>query len=48
MLANISKEIKLLPDHLLKTPSVRLVQYMQSLQDIMEFKEKDADDEKVT
>uniref|UniRef100_A0A673Y907 Protein-serine/threonine kinase n=1 Tax=Salmo trutta TaxID=8032 RepID=A0A673Y907_SALTR len=49
-LANIMKEIKLLPDHLLKTPSVRLVQswYMQSLQDIMEFKEKDADDEKVT
>uniref|UniRef100_A0A8C7R2R5 Protein-serine/threonine kinase n=1 Tax=Oncorhynchus mykiss TaxID=8022 RepID=A0A8C7R2R5_ONCMY len=49
-LANIMKEINLLPDNLLKTPSVRLVQswYMQSLQDIIEFKEKDADDEKVT
>uniref|UniRef100_A0A6Q2Y2J3 Protein-serine/threonine kinase n=1 Tax=Esox lucius TaxID=8010 RepID=A0A6Q2Y2J3_ESOLU len=49
-LANIMKEINLLPDNLLKTPSVRLVQswYMQSLQDIIEFREKDADDEKVT
>lgn len=49
-LANIMKEINLLPDNLLKTPSVRLVQswYMQSLKDIIEFKEKDADDEKVT
>uniref|UniRef100_A0A8C8K7V6 Protein-serine/threonine kinase n=1 Tax=Oncorhynchus tshawytscha TaxID=74940 RepID=A0A8C8K7V6_ONCTS len=48
-LANITKKIKLLPDPLLETPSVRLVQswYMQSLQDIMEFKEKDADDEKI-
>ncbi|XP_064881943.1 pyruvate dehydrogenase (acetyl-transferring) kinase isozyme 2, mitochondrial-like [Oncorhynchus nerka] len=47
-LANITKKIKLLPDHLLETPSVRLVQswYMQSLQDLMEFKEKDADDER--
>uniref|UniRef100_A0A3B4ABV4 Protein-serine/threonine kinase n=1 Tax=Periophthalmus magnuspinnatus TaxID=409849 RepID=A0A3B4ABV4_9GOBI len=47
-LANIMKEINLLPDHLLRTPSVRLVQswYMQSFQDILEFKERNADDEK--
>ncbi|XP_043931479.1 pyruvate dehydrogenase (acetyl-transferring) kinase isozyme 1, mitochondrial isoform X2 [Protopterus annectens] len=39
------KEISLLPDNLLKTTSVQLVQswYMQSLQDILEFKEKDSD-----
>lgn len=71
------KEINLLPDNLLMTPSVRLVQgwyaglfvvifyitlmpvaankswclvrrYMQSLQEILEFKDKNADDEKVT
>ncbi|KAJ3592208.1 hypothetical protein NHX12_007336 [Muraenolepis orangiensis] len=49
-LANIMKEINLLPDNLLSTPSVRLVQswYLQSLQDILEFKEKNAKDEKVT
>ncbi|KAJ8255405.1 hypothetical protein GJAV_G00204520 [Gymnothorax javanicus] len=49
-LANIMKEINLLPDNLLKTPSVRLVQswYVQSLQDILEFKDKSADDDKVT
>uniref|UniRef100_A0A3P8TX12 Protein-serine/threonine kinase n=1 Tax=Amphiprion percula TaxID=161767 RepID=A0A3P8TX12_AMPPE len=49
-LANIMKEINLLPDNLLGTPSVRLVQswYMQSLQEILEFKDKNADDEKVT
>ncbi|XP_071388014.1 pyruvate dehydrogenase (acetyl-transferring) kinase isozyme 1, mitochondrial isoform X3 [Centroberyx affinis] len=49
-LANIMKEINLLPDNLLRTPSVRLVQswYVQSLQEILEFKEKNADDEKVT
>ncbi|XP_036422271.1 pyruvate dehydrogenase (acetyl-transferring) kinase isozyme 1, mitochondrial isoform X2 [Colossoma macropomum] len=48
-LANIMKEINLLPDNLLRTPSVRLVQswYIQSLQDILEFKERDASDEKV-
>uniref|UniRef100_A0A8C5GRF6 Protein-serine/threonine kinase n=1 Tax=Gouania willdenowi TaxID=441366 RepID=A0A8C5GRF6_GOUWI len=40
-LANIMKEINLLPDNLLGTPSVRLVQswYMQSFQDILEFKD---------
>ncbi|XP_061827602.1 pyruvate dehydrogenase (acetyl-transferring) kinase isozyme 1, mitochondrial isoform X2 [Nerophis lumbriciformis] len=44
------KEINLLPDNLLRTPSVRLVQswYVQSLQEILEFKDKNADDEKVT
>uniref|UniRef100_A0A3Q2YWU1 Protein-serine/threonine kinase n=1 Tax=Hippocampus comes TaxID=109280 RepID=A0A3Q2YWU1_HIPCM len=49
-LANIMKEINLLPDNLLRTPSVRLVQswYVQSLQEILEFKDKNADDEKVT
>ncbi|XP_062862407.1 pyruvate dehydrogenase (acetyl-transferring) kinase isozyme 1, mitochondrial [Trichomycterus rosablanca] len=48
-LANIMKEINLLPDNLLRTPSVRLVQswYVQSLQDILEFKEKDSDSDKV-
>lgn len=49
-LANIMKEIDLLPDNLLRTPSVRLVQswYMQSFQDILEFQDKDVDDERVT
>uniref|UniRef100_A0A8C3ARZ3 Protein-serine/threonine kinase n=1 Tax=Cyclopterus lumpus TaxID=8103 RepID=A0A8C3ARZ3_CYCLU len=49
-LANIMKEINLLPDNLLRTPSVGLVQgwYMQSLQEILEFKDTNADDEKVT
>lgn len=72
------KEINLLPDNLLQTQSVRLVQswyaafafslffffintaackqmiffvlnrYMQSFQEILEFKDKNADDEKVT
>ncbi|MFT7799542.1 pyruvate dehydrogenase (acetyl-transferring) kinase isozyme 1, mitochondrial [Arapaima gigas] len=48
-LANILKEINLLPDHLLRTPSVRLVHswYMQSFHEILEFKDKNADDEKV-
>ncbi|KAL7991631.1 hypothetical protein Chor_015887 [Crotalus horridus] len=45
-LANIMKEISLLPDNLLKTPSVQLVQswYVQSLQEILDFKDKNADD----
>lgn len=76
-LANIMKEINLLPDNLLRTPSVHLVQswcaglllssvvlmdvceykvskfvftsrYMQSFQEILEFRDKNADDEKVT
>uniref|UniRef100_A0A8C5A3F8 Protein-serine/threonine kinase n=1 Tax=Gadus morhua TaxID=8049 RepID=A0A8C5A3F8_GADMO len=49
-LANIMKEINLLPDNLLGTPSVRLVQswYLRSLQDIIEFKDKNAEEEKTT
>lgn len=49
-LANIMKEINLLPDNLLRTPSVGLVQswYMQSFEEILDFKDKNADDEKVT
>ncbi|XP_053122479.1 pyruvate dehydrogenase (acetyl-transferring) kinase isozyme 1, mitochondrial isoform X3 [Hemicordylus capensis] len=45
-LANIMKEISLLPDNLLKTPSVQLVQswYVQSLQEILDFKDKSAED----
>ncbi|KAK2850012.1 hypothetical protein Q7C36_008795 [Tachysurus vachellii] len=48
-LANIMKEINLLPDNLLRTPSVRLVQswYIQSLLDILEFKEQNANNGKV-
>nr|XP_042716668.1 pyruvate dehydrogenase (acetyl-transferring) kinase isozyme 1, mitochondrial isoform X3 [Chrysemys picta bellii] len=48
-LANIMKEISLLPDNLLKTPSVQLVQswYVQSLQEILDFKEKSAEDSEV-
>lgn len=49
-LANIMKEINLLPDNLLRTPSVGLVQswYIQSLLDILEFKKKNANTEEVT
>ncbi|XP_053483006.1 pyruvate dehydrogenase (acetyl-transferring) kinase isozyme 1, mitochondrial [Ictalurus furcatus] len=49
-LANIMKEINLLPDNLLRTPSVGLVQswYIQSLLDILEFKKKNANNEEVT
>nr|XP_023661502.1 pyruvate dehydrogenase (acetyl-transferring) kinase isozyme 1, mitochondrial-like isoform X2 [Paramormyrops kingsleyae] len=45
-LANIMKEINLLPDNLLKMPSVMLVQswYMQSLEEILQFKNKGADE----
>ncbi|EMP35107.1 [Pyruvate dehydrogenase [lipoamide]] kinase isozyme 1 [Chelonia mydas] len=43
------KEISLLPDNLLKTPSVQLVQswYVQSLQEILDFKDKSAEDSEV-
>ncbi|XP_046902906.1 pyruvate dehydrogenase (acetyl-transferring) kinase isozyme 1, mitochondrial [Hypomesus transpacificus] len=49
-LANIMKEISLLPDNLLRTPSVKLVQswYLQSLEEIIEFKDRNINDEKVT
>lgn len=45
-LANIMKEISLLPDNLLRTPSVQLVQswYVQSLQEILDFKDKSSED----
>uniref|UniRef100_A0A8C2YGC2 Protein-serine/threonine kinase n=1 Tax=Coturnix japonica TaxID=93934 RepID=A0A8C2YGC2_COTJA len=46
-LSNIMKEINLLPDRVLHTPSVQLVQswYVQSLLDIMEFLDKDPEDQ---
>ncbi|XP_053326474.1 pyruvate dehydrogenase (acetyl-transferring) kinase isozyme 1, mitochondrial [Spea bombifrons] len=45
-LANIMKEINLLPDNLLKMPSVKLVQswYVQSFQEIVDFKDKNVED----
>uniref|UniRef100_A0A8C9U220 Protein-serine/threonine kinase n=1 Tax=Scleropages formosus TaxID=113540 RepID=A0A8C9U220_SCLFO len=48
-LSNIMKEINLLPDHLLSTPSVQLVQswYVQSLMEILEFLDKSPDDQSV-
>uniref|UniRef100_A0A667X9S6 Protein-serine/threonine kinase n=1 Tax=Myripristis murdjan TaxID=586833 RepID=A0A667X9S6_9TELE len=48
-LSNIMKEINLLPDKLLTTPSVQIVQswYIQSLMEILEFLDKNPDDHKV-
>ncbi|XP_007422580.1 pyruvate dehydrogenase kinase, isozyme 2 isoform X3 [Python bivittatus] len=48
-LANIMKEINLLPDRVLSTPSVQLVQswYVQSLLDIMVFLDKDPEDQRI-
>ncbi|XP_034049453.1 pyruvate dehydrogenase (acetyl-transferring) kinase isozyme 2, mitochondrial [Thalassophryne amazonica] len=48
-LSNIMKEINLLPDKLLTTPSVQTVQswYVQSLMEILEFLDKNPDDHKV-
>ncbi|XP_061561395.1 pyruvate dehydrogenase (acetyl-transferring) kinase isozyme 2, mitochondrial isoform X3 [Phycodurus eques] len=48
-LSNIMKEINLLPDKLLTTPSVRTVQgwYIQSLMEILDFLHKNPDDHKV-
>ncbi|KAG8559639.1 hypothetical protein GDO81_017396 [Engystomops pustulosus] len=45
-LANIMKEINLLPDNLLKMPSIKLVQswYVQSFQEIVDFKDRNTDD----
>ncbi|XP_036735039.2 pyruvate dehydrogenase (acetyl-transferring) kinase isozyme 1, mitochondrial isoform X2 [Manis pentadactyla] len=47
-LANIMKEISLLPDNLLRTPSVQLVQswYIQSLKELLDFKDRSAEDAK--
>ncbi|KAM9716265.1 pyruvate dehydrogenase (acetyl-transferring) kinase isozyme 2, mitochondrial [Menidia menidia] len=48
-LSNIMKEINLLPDRLLTTPSVQMVQrwYIQSLMELLEFLDKNPDDHKV-
>lgn len=48
-LANIMKEIDFLPDKLLSTPSLQLLQswYAQSLMELVDFLEKDPDDKKV-
>nr|XP_020464017.1 pyruvate dehydrogenase (acetyl-transferring) kinase isozyme 2, mitochondrial-like [Monopterus albus] len=48
-LSNIMKEINLLPDRLLATPSVQLVQswYIQSLMEILEFLDKNPDEQRV-
>ncbi|XP_077407684.1 pyruvate dehydrogenase (acetyl-transferring) kinase isozyme 2, mitochondrial [Vanacampus margaritifer] len=48
-LSNIMKEINLLPDKLLTTPSVQTVQgwYIQSLMEILDFLHKNPDDHKV-
>uniref|UniRef100_A0A8D0FKN5 Protein-serine/threonine kinase n=1 Tax=Strix occidentalis caurina TaxID=311401 RepID=A0A8D0FKN5_STROC len=47
--ANILREIDLLPDKLLGTPSVQLVRswYIQSLMELVEFHQKSPDDQKV-
>uniref|UniRef100_A0A493TJI6 Protein-serine/threonine kinase n=2 Tax=Anas TaxID=8835 RepID=A0A493TJI6_ANAPP len=47
--ANILREIDLLPDRLLSTPSVQLVKswYIQSLMELVEFHQKSPDDQKV-
>uniref|UniRef100_A0A8C4NFX9 Protein-serine/threonine kinase n=1 Tax=Eptatretus burgeri TaxID=7764 RepID=A0A8C4NFX9_EPTBU len=47
-LCNIMKELNLLPNKLLVTPSVQLVQswYNQSLLDVLEFEDKDPEDQK--
>ncbi|XP_021021068.1 pyruvate dehydrogenase kinase, isozyme 4 [Mus caroli] len=47
-LANILKEIDILPDRLVNTPSVQLVKswYIQSLMDLVEFHEKSPEDQK--
>lgn len=44
-LANIMKEISLSPDNLLRTPSVQSW-YIQSLQELLEFKDKSAENAK--
>ncbi|XP_012697320.2 pyruvate dehydrogenase (acetyl-transferring) kinase isozyme 2, mitochondrial-like [Clupea harengus] len=48
-LSNIMKEISLMPDRLLSTPSVQLVQswYIQSLIEILEFLDKRPDDHSI-
>ncbi|XP_062385146.1 pyruvate dehydrogenase kinase, isozyme 4 [Sardina pilchardus] len=48
-LANIMKEIDFLPDKLLHTPSLQLLQswYAQSLMELVDFLEKDPDDKNI-
>ncbi|KAG9355456.1 hypothetical protein JZ751_000294 [Albula glossodonta] len=48
-LANIMKEIDFLPDKLLGTPSLQLLQswYAQSLMELVDFLEKDPEDKKI-
>ncbi|XP_073189994.1 pyruvate dehydrogenase kinase, isozyme 4 isoform X2 [Lepidochelys kempii] len=48
-LANILREIDLLPNQLLSTPSVQLVKswYIQSLMDVVEFHQKNPEDHRV-
>ncbi|KAF7691318.1 pyruvate dehydrogenase kinase, isozyme 4 [Silurus meridionalis] len=48
-LANIMKEIDLLPDKLIRTPSVQLLHswYTQSLMELVDFLEKDPEDKSV-
>lgn len=48
-LSNIMKEINLLPDRLLTTPSVQMVQnwYIQSLMEILDFLDKNPDDHSI-
>ncbi|XP_026087367.1 pyruvate dehydrogenase (acetyl-transferring) kinase isozyme 2, mitochondrial-like isoform X1 [Carassius auratus] len=48
-LANIMKEIDFLPDKLLSTPSLKLLQswYAQSLMELVDFLEKDPDDKNI-
>ncbi|XP_069041701.1 pyruvate dehydrogenase (acetyl-transferring) kinase isozyme 2, mitochondrial [Lepisosteus oculatus] len=48
-LSNIMKEINLLPDRLLSTPSVQLVEswYVQSLLDLLEFLDKSPEDQSI-
>ncbi|XP_063044234.1 pyruvate dehydrogenase (acetyl-transferring) kinase isozyme 2, mitochondrial-like [Engraulis encrasicolus] len=48
-LSNIMKEINLMPDRLISTPSVQLVQswYVQSLMEILEFLDKRPDDHRI-
>ncbi|XP_058509632.1 pyruvate dehydrogenase (acetyl-transferring) kinase isozyme 2, mitochondrial-like [Solea solea] len=48
-LSNIMKELNLLPDRLLATPSVQLLQtwYIQSLMEILDFLDKNPDDHRV-
>uniref|UniRef100_A0A3Q1F993 Protein-serine/threonine kinase n=1 Tax=Acanthochromis polyacanthus TaxID=80966 RepID=A0A3Q1F993_9TELE len=48
-LSNIMKEINLLPDRLLTTPSVQMVQswYIQSLMEILDFLDQNPDDHRV-